>query len=86
MNATQQSILLVLRELEVTVAALRTKNVTPKPDLMPLFAKLDQLTASLPKDTDPTFLHYMHKKSYQKARLFLEGKDAENQAGNCRHV
>jgi hypothetical protein len=53
---------------------------------MPLFARLDELTRALPRDTDPTLLHYLQKKSYQKARLFLEGRDAENQAGNCRPV
>ena len=58
----------------------------PKPNLLPLFEQLDALTAQLPRNTDPTLLHYMHKKSYEKARLFLQGRDAENQAGNCGHV
>jgi len=31
-------------------------------------------------------LHYLHKKSYEKARLWLEGREAENKAGNCGHV
>ena len=31
-------------------------------------------------------LHYLHKRSYQKARLYLEGRDAENQAGQCGHI
>jgi len=31
-------------------------------------------------------LHYLQKKSYEKARLYLQGRDAENQLGNCRHV
>jgi len=44
------------------------------------------LTAQLPPQTDPQLLHYLHKKSYEKARLFLQGRDAENQFGNCRHV
>ncbi len=58
----------------------------PKPDLLPLFARLDALTAQLPRQTDPTLLHYLHKKSYEKARLFLQGRESENQLGNCRHV
>jgi hypothetical protein len=40
----------------------------------------------MPRDADPTLLHYLHKKSYEKARLFLQGRDAENQVGNCGHV
>ncbi len=61
-------------------------TVQPKPNLLPLFSRLDALTAELPRQTDPTLLHYMHKKSYEKARLFLQGRESENQAGNCRHV
>jgi len=84
MTETEQAILKSLVELENTVQSMPTAN--PKPNLMPLFARLDELTRALPRDTDPTLLHYLQKKSYQKARLFLEGRDAENQAGNCRHV
>ena len=61
-------------------------SANPKPDLRPLFARIDELTEQLPRDTDPSLLHYLHKKSYEKARLFLQGHDAENQVGNCRHV
>jgi hypothetical protein len=50
-----------------------------------LFARLEVLTARLPRETAPELLHYLHKKSYEKARLFLQGREAENQAGNCRH-
>ena len=57
----------------------------PKPDLLPLFRRLDTLTAELPASTDPTLMHYLRKKSYEKARLFLQGRNAENQVGNCRH-
>ncbi|HKX62653.1 MAG TPA: hypothetical protein VJS65_12425, partial [Verrucomicrobiae bacterium] len=73
-----------LTELETTVARMATAN--PKPSLLPLFSRLDDLTRQLPPSTDPTLLHYLHKKSYEKARLYLQGRDAENQAGNCRHV
>jgi hypothetical protein len=53
---------------------------------MPLFERIDNLTRQLPKETDPSLLHYLHKKSYEKARLFLQGRDTENAEGNCRHV
>lgn len=79
-----KTILTELVELDRTVKTMATSH--PKPNLLPQFARLDELTAQLPPHTDPTLLHYLHKKSYEKARLFLEGREAENQAGNCRHV
>jgi hypothetical protein len=80
----ETNILKALVDLDLAVKSMATAR--PKPDLLPLFARLDQLTARLPRQTDPILLHYMHKKSYEKARLFIEGREAENQAGNCRHV
>ena len=74
----------MLTQLAETVKTMPAAN--PKPSLLPLFARLDELTRQLPRHADPTLLHYLHKKSYEKARLFLEGREAENQAGNCRHV
>jgi hypothetical protein len=84
MTEVEQSILKALVEQDAAVKAMPTAN--PKPNLMPMFSRLDELTRKLPRDTDPSLLHYMHKKSYEKARLLLEGRDAENQLGNCRHV
>jgi hypothetical protein len=77
-------LLRTLLELEQTVKAMPTAN--PKPSLLPLFSRLDELTRQLPRDADPALLHYLHKKSYEKARLWLQGREAENEAGNCRHV
>lgn len=63
------------------------KTETPKPNLLPIFLRLDDLTRALPANADPLLLHYLRKKSYEKARLFLQGRDAENTAGNCHgHV
>jgi hypothetical protein len=85
MTETEQKVLDALRELECAVTAMPHAN--PKPNLLPLFARLDELTRALPPGTDPQLLHYLHKKSYQKARLFLEGREAENAQGNCHgHV
>jgi hypothetical protein len=85
MNSLLENELLVaLTQLAETVKAMPTAS--PKPSLLPIFTRLDQLTEKLPRNTDPTLLHYLHKKSYEKARLFLQGRDAENQVGNCRHV
>ncbi len=81
MTATEQDLLRVLLELEQAANAMPTAD--PKPDLLALFSLIDQLTRRLPKETDPALLHYLQRKSYQKGRLWLEGRDAENQAGRC---
>ena len=73
-----------LTDLDAAVKTMPAAN--PKPNLVPLFNRIDDLTRELPRDADSALLHYLHKKSYEKARLFLQGRDAENQAGNCRHV
>jgi hypothetical protein len=83
-SSIEKELLTALAHLAETVKAMPTAK--PKPNLLPIFSRLDELTKLLPRDTDPTLLHYMHKKSYEKARLFLQGRDAENQIGNCRHV
>ena len=80
MTETEQAILDTLVELEAAVAQV---NVDPKPDLINIFGRLDDLTVVLPKDASSDLLHYLHKKSYQKARLFLQGQDPEQ--GECPH-
>jgi len=84
MSATERNILQTLIELENAVKAMATTN--PKPNLSPLFNRIDALTAQLPKGTEATLLHYLHRKSYEKARLWLEGRDTENQADSCRQT
>jgi len=83
-SSVEKDLLKALVELAETVKAMPAAN--PKPSLLPLFSRLDELTRQLPPGTDPALLHYLHKKSYEKARFYLQGRDAENQAGNCRHV
>ena len=85
MTETEQTILDSLLELERAVASMA--QAVPKPNLLPLFSRIDELTRALPPTTDPTLLHYLHKRSYEKARLFLQGREAENARGNCHgHV
>jgi hypothetical protein len=81
MTGIERHILQTLIELDAAVKSMPAAN--PKPSLLPLFARLDELARQLPRDTAPDLLHYLHKKSYEKARLFLEGRDAENARGNC---
>jgi hypothetical protein len=84
MIVVEAEILKALVELDEVVKSMPTAN--PKPNLLPLFARIEELTKQLPPATPPVLLHYLHKRSYQKARLFLEGRDEDNAAGNCRHV
>ena len=84
MTEIESKILQALLDLEQAVRAMPTAN--PKPNLLPLFSRLDDLTRQLPRETDATLLHYLHKKSYEKARFFLQGRESENQAGSCGHV
>ena len=81
MTDTERAILKALGDLDSTVKSMPTAN--PKPNLLPLFTRLDELTRQLPKNASPNLLHYLHKKSYEKARLWLEGRNAENARGNC---
>ncbi len=80
MTETEQAILDALIELEDAVTHVDNK---PKPDFMGIFVRIDKLTASLPKGTSPDLLHYLHQKSFEKARLFLQGQDPEQ--GACPH-
>lgn len=81
MSEIERDILTTLVELQSAVENLRTAS--PKPDLRAIFDRLDDLTERLPPNADPNLLHYLHKKSYEKARLWLEGRDAENARGGC---
>jgi hypothetical protein len=83
MNETERAILSALNELNRMVQSMKTAD--PKPNLLPVFEQIETLTARLGPQADPSLLHYLHKKSYEKARLYLDGRDAENARGTCRH-
>jgi hypothetical protein len=80
MTETEQNILAALRDLEATAARCRTE--TPPPPLTPIFTRLGELAAQLPPGTNHDLRHYLQRKSYEKARLWLEGVDPEK--GTCR--
>jgi hypothetical protein len=81
MTELEQSILRALDELETIIKSRPAGG--PMPNLMPLFTRLDDLTSRLPKTADPELLHFLHKKSYEKARLLLQGRGQENARGTC---
>lgn len=72
MTQIEEQILENLKALETAAAQMATAN--PKPNLKPIFSRLDELTRQLPRGTEPDLLHYLHRKSYQKARAFLEAR------------
>ena len=67
---------------EYLAAVPRQKEPNP-PDLMALFARLDALEAEVDASYPAQLRHYLHQKSYRKAHLYLQGRDAENLRGNC---
>lgn len=81
MTKLEKNVLDSLTELEHTAKTMAT--VRPRPGLGAILARLDDLAGQLPPGTDANLLHYLHKKSYEKARLFLLGRQAENARGNC---
>lgn len=82
MTPLERQILERLVELDDKVKSMPTAN--PKPNLLPLFQQIEELSDQLPHSTAPDLLHYLQKKSYEKARQWLEGRYAEIQKGGCR--
>jgi len=82
MTALEKEILGRLVELDEKVKTMATAN--PKPNLLPLFQNIEELADQLPRSTAPDLLHYMQRKSYEKARQWLEGRFAEIHKGSCR--
>lgn len=83
MSQIEQSLLQALVELDAAVRSIRTTN--PKPDLQALFRRIDELAQQLPFDAPADLRHCLQRKSYEKARLFLEGRENENRRGSCGH-
>lgn len=79
MNETENKILSALADLDEAVKKMAAAN--PKPNLLPLFERIDRLTEELPRTTDPELLHFLTRKSYEKARARLEGRAAAR--GSC---
>ena len=76
----EQQLLNALAELDNAIKAMPA--IEAKPNLLLLFTRIDELAGQLPRGADPTLLHYLRKKSYEKARLFLGGRGKENARGN----
>jgi hypothetical protein len=81
MNETEHALHQALCHLDEAVRQIRSAG--SKPDLAACFDRIDELTRRLPRGADPDLLHYLHRKSYEKARLWLEGRDVDNRRGHC---
>ena len=79
MNEIENQIFRALTELDTAVKSMPTAN--PKPNLLPLFSRLDELALQLPRTSDPELLHFLQRKSYEKALAKLAGAAAAR--GSC---
>jgi len=81
MTELEDDILTTLLDLDRKVAAMKLDE--PKPDLRPVFQRLDELAALLPAGADGQLLHFLRNQSYEKARLWLQGRQSEIGRGAC---
>jgi hypothetical protein len=79
----EQTLASLARTLDEYLDAVPRQSEPNPPDLMAIFARLDALEMELDASTSAQLRHYMHQKSYRKAHLFLQDRDAENLRGNC---
>jgi len=86
MNVTAQqeeTLARLAQTLDEYLAAVPRQKEPNPPDLMALFARLDAHEAEIDAGYPAQLRHYLHQKSYRKAHLFLQDRDAENLRGNC---
>ena len=79
----EQTLATLARTLDEYLDAVPRQKEPNPPDLMALFARLDALEAEIDASFPAQLRHYLHQKSYRKAHLFLQDRDAENLRGNC---
>lgn len=61
-----------LREMDAVV--LRIAGGAAGESVLPQVRRIAELRKGLPPDTDSRLQHFLAKNSYEKARLFLEGR------------
>ncbi len=70
MQAPELELLEALRALDSAVKSMPTSN--PKPNLLALFLRIDEIAAGMTGRAHPELLHFIHRKSYEKAIAWLE--------------
>ena len=78
----EQELLGALVQLDNAIKAIPA--IEAKPNLLLLFARIDELANQLPPTADPELRHFLQRKSYEKARLLLQNRDEENMPDRCR--
>ena len=81
MTQLEQELHQALLELDGAVKRMAASKAPV--DLLPLFARIDELGAKLPAGTDPQLVHFIQRKSFEKATLWLAGRKAEITRGVC---
>lgn len=81
MRGIEQEILQALRELESVATTVRSGGAPG--GVRPVLERIGRLSASLPADAPGDLRHYLQRGSYEKARLFLEGRGDEAPPGTC---
>jgi hypothetical protein len=81
MSGLEEQVYEALKALDRSVKSLSTQK--PPPDLLPLLRRIDELGSQLPPGTDPQLLHFLQRRSFEKALLWLEGRKAEITRGIC---
>jgi hypothetical protein len=79
----EQTLERLARTLDDYLEAVPRQKEPNPPDLMAIFARLDALEAEVDSTFPAQLRHYLHQKSYRKAHLYLQDRDAENLRGNC---
>ena len=77
----EQQLLDSLETLKNAVEQLASQKA--KLDLIGLFAKSTTTRRRFHRALTPRYRTHFQRKSYEKARPFLLGRDAENASGNC---
>ena len=70
------------RTLTEYLDAVPRQSEANPPDLLMIFAQLDGIEAEMDASFPAQLRHYMHQKSYRKAHLYLQDRDAENLRGD----
>jgi hypothetical protein len=79
----ESRVLTALRALEAAATPASAAATGSGPDLTAAIAGLGRLTVEMPAGTDPELAHFLQRRSYEKARQFLEGHLADLQRGGC---
>jgi hypothetical protein len=85
MNAEQhqQTLERLARTLDEYLAAVPRQSEPNPPDLLAIYARLDSLEVEMDASFPAQLRHYLNQKSYRKAHVYLQGRDADNLRGNC---